>query len=125
MKIYVGNISFDTTDAMLREAFSKFGEVVSAGVALDKETGRSRGFGVVEMAQPRQAVDAMEALNGTELGGRTIKVGEFHPRSKEPRRDSRGGFRGSFGGAKKRKGSWGRKSSDRCQVDGSIEDTRW
>lgn len=120
MKIYVGNISFDTTDAMLREAFSKFGEVVSAGVALDKETGRSKGFGVVEMAQPRQAVDAMEALNGTELGGRTIKVGEFHPRARP--QNYRGGFRGMCP-KRRRNGSWGGNGfrGGRSSVDGCAD----
>lgn len=129
MKIYVGNISFDTTNAMLREAFSKFGEVVSAGVALDRETGRSKGFGVVEMAQPRQAVDAMEALNGTELGGRTIKVGEFTPKSGNRGRfggGDRGGRGGKFGrggrGGRNFRGRWGGRHD---RSDNEAPESRW
>ncbi|MBM4030557.1 MAG: RNA-binding protein [Planctomycetes bacterium] len=92
MNIYVGNLSFNTGDAELRAAFEAHGEVASASVITDRETGRSRGFGFVEMPNADQARAAIQALNGTDLGGRTLNVNEARPRG-----DSRGG-RGGHGG---------------------------
>jgi len=95
-KLYVGNLSFDVGDAELEQAFSEFGEVASAVVVKDRDTGRSRGFGFVEFAQEADAQKAKEAMNGKELGGRTLKVDE----AKEPRNRERGGGgdRGRSGG---------------------------
>jgi len=94
-KLYVGNLSFDTGDAELEQAFSTYGEVTSAVVVKDRDTNRSRGFGFVEFAQDADAQKAKEAMNGAELGGRTLKVDE----AKEPRSRDRGGDRGRSGGS--------------------------
>jgi RNA recognition motif-containing protein len=96
--LYVGNLSFDTTSDDLRDAFAQFGTVTSAQVVSDRETGRSRGFGFVEMSSG--GPEAIKALDGTELQGRTITVNEA-----KPREDRRGGGGGGGGGA--RRGSYG------------------
>jgi len=81
-KLYVGNISFQTTEDDLRQAFSQYGTVTSAQVVTDRETGRSRGFAFVEMADG--ADEAIAALNGTDLQGRTLKVNEAKAREARP-----------------------------------------
>src|SRR5688572_24896588 len=81
--LYVGNLSFQTTADDLREAFGRFGAVQSAQVVADRETGRSRGFGFVEMADG--AEEAIAGLNGVELQGRTLTVNEARPREDRPR----------------------------------------
>ena len=83
-KLYVGNLAFATTSDDLRDAFSEYGTVSSATVITDRETGRSRGFGFVEMEDG--AEQAVEAMNGKDLGGRTLNVNEARPRE-----DRRGG----------------------------------
>jgi len=94
MKIYVGNLSYDVTDDKLNAMFSAYGAVDSAQVIIDRDTGRSKGFGFVEMSDLKQAQAAMAGLNSTELDGRAITVNEARPR--EPRRDSgRGGYGGN------------------------------
>lgn len=90
MNIYVGNLSYTTTDDSLREAFEAFGEVSSARVILDRDTGRSRGFGFVEMPSNEEGQAAITALDGRDLDGRTIKVNEARP--KDDHRPPRGGF---------------------------------
>lgn len=80
MNIYVGNISYRTTSENLAEMFEAFGEVSSARVITDRETGRSKGFGFVEMPNDGEAEDAIKALDGQEQGGRQIKVNEARPR---------------------------------------------
>ena len=84
MNIYVGNLSFRATDDDIRELFTEFGEVVSAKVIMDRESGRSRGFAFVEMADKNAGLDAIEALDGAEHQGRNLKVNEAKPR--EPRK---------------------------------------
>ena len=79
MNIYVGNLSYDTDDASLRAAFEAHGEVTSARVITDRDTGRSRGFGFVEMPSTDEANAAMQALDGAELDGRTLKVNQARP----------------------------------------------
>lgn len=86
-KLYVGGLSWDTTDESLRNAFSKHGEVSEVAVIMDRDTGRSRGFGFVTMADEAGAKNAMSGLDGTELDGRAIKVNEAKERS--PRGDRR------------------------------------
>ncbi len=81
MNIYVGNPSYDTTDNDLKTAFEVFGEVQSATLIKDKDTGSSKGFGFVEMASKKEAQDALDHLNDNELNGRTISVNEVRPRN--------------------------------------------
>ncbi|MFO7902201.1 MAG: RNA recognition motif domain-containing protein [Planctomycetota bacterium] len=88
-RLYVGNLAFAVTSDELRELFSEYGSVASAEVISDRETGRSRGFGFVELSDGGDA--AIEALNGTELQGRTLTVNEARPR--EQRRGGGGGYR--------------------------------
>lgn len=96
MNIYVGNLSFDTTDDSLRAAFATHGAVDSARVITDRESGRSRGFGFVEMSDDGEANAAMGAINGTMLDGREVNVNEARPR--EDRRGGGGGGGGYGGG---------------------------
>ncbi|HYE20183.1 MAG TPA: RNA-binding protein [Tepidisphaeraceae bacterium] len=95
-KIYVGNLSYDTTDSDLQELFGQYGTVASAQVISDRETGRSKGFGFVEMATDDDAASAINALNGQQHGGRTLTVNEARP--KEDRGGGGGGGRGGYGG---------------------------
>jgi len=78
--IYVGNLSYDATDEQLEQAFSAFGAVTSAKVIIDRQTGRSRGFGFVEMPDDQEAKAAIEGLNGTDMGGRALSVNEARPK---------------------------------------------
>jgi RNA recognition motif-containing protein len=84
-KLYVGNLLYSMEDDELREAFEEFGTVVSANIVLDHETGRSRGFGFVEMSTVDEAASAIESMNGIQLDGRTIRVNVAHPRKKHRR----------------------------------------
>jgi len=95
MNIYVGNLSFDTTEEQLRQAFGGFGEVSTVNIITDKYSGESRGFGFVEMSSKDEAMAAIAGLNGQELNGRTLNVNEARPR---PDRGSGGGGRGGRGG---------------------------
>ncbi len=100
-KLYVGGLSFQTTDEGLRAAFAQVGTVVSAIVIKDKFSGRSKGFGFVEMSTDEEANAGIEMWNEKELEGRTVKVNEARPmEERPPRRDnySNGGNRGGFGG---------------------------
>jgi RNA recognition motif-containing protein len=83
MNIYVGNLSFDTTEEDLRQAFEAFGQVTSANIISDKITGRSRGFGFVEMPAKEQAQAAIAEMNGKEIKGRAANVNEARPRNNE------------------------------------------
>ncbi len=89
-KLFVGGISWDTTDDSLRNAFAQFGNVDSATIIKDKYSGRSRGFGFVEMSTEEEGKKAIEGLNGKDLDGRSIVVNEARPRED---RDDRGGSR--------------------------------
>lgn len=86
-KLYVGGLSYDTNEAALKETFSKAGVVETAVVIIDKMSGRSKGFGFVEMSNDEEAQKAIEMLNGKELDGRTITVNEARPMEKRPPRD--------------------------------------
>ena len=81
MNIYIGNLSFDTTEAKLRQAFESYGEVTSVNIVTDKQSGNSRGFAFVEMAQQSEATAAITALSGHELDGRALNVNEAKPRN--------------------------------------------
>ncbi len=87
-KLYVGNLSYDTTDQELQDLFAQHGTVQSANVVTDRYTGRSRGFGFVEMGSGEEAQQAIEALNGSEFQGRSLVVNEARPKEKSfrPRR---------------------------------------
>ena len=95
MNIYVGNLSFDETEDSLRASFAAHGEVTSARIISDRETGRSRGFGFVEMSNQDEALAAIAELNGKVVNGRELRVNEARPRGDRggSRRDSGGGGR--------------------------------
>ena len=99
MNIYVGNLSFDTTERDLETAFAGYGEVQSARLATDRDTNRPRGFGFVEMANQTEAESAIAGLNGKELQGRTLTVNEARPREDRGNR-SGGGNRGGYAGSR-------------------------
>jgi RNA recognition motif-containing protein len=96
--IYVGNLSFQVTTDDLRELFAQYGTVTRAQVTTDRETGRSRGFGFVEMADGGD--EAIEALNGTNFQGRPLTVNEARPREDRPRTGGGGGGGGGYGGGR-------------------------
>lgn len=96
MNIYVGNIAYNMSDDELRTIFENYGEVESARIITDRDTGRSKGFGFVEMPNPNEASAALEALNGTEFMGRTLTANEARP--KKPRESGGGGGGGRRGG---------------------------
>ena len=95
-KLYVSNLAFAMSDSTLEELFGAIGQVVSAKVITDRDTGRSKGFGFVEMSTDQEATDAIEKLNGTEVLGRAIGVSEARPQ--QPRENRGGGFGGGRGG---------------------------
>ena len=98
MKIYVGNLSFSTTEDRLRQLFEEHGEVASATLVMDRETGRPRGFGFVEMNDATQAQAAINALNGQQHDGRALTVNEAKPKEDRPRGGGGGGGGGRRGG---------------------------
>ena len=87
-KLYVGNLPYSTTEDDLREAFAAYGEVVSATVITERETGRSKGFGFVEMSTEDEAVAAINGMNGAQFAERTLKVDKARPRADRPSRRS-------------------------------------
>ena len=111
MNIYVGNMPYSMTETDLSNAFSVYGAVDSARLVTDRDTGRAKGFGFVEMADGTEAQAAIEAINGMKQGGRELVVNEARPREERPRREggfgggrdggSRGGFGGGFGGGRR------------------------
>ena len=98
MKLYVGNLSFQTSSEDLQQLFSQAGTVESASVVEDRDTGRSRGFGFVEMATKEEGEKAIEQFNGTDLAGRNLTVNEARPREDRGGRGGGGGGRGGYGG---------------------------
>jgi cold-inducible RNA-binding protein len=98
MKLYVGNLSFQTSSEDLQQLFSQAGTVESASVVEDRDTGRSRGFGFVEMASKEDGEKAIEQFNGTDLAGRNLTVNEARPREDRGGRGGGGGGRGGYGG---------------------------
>ena len=99
-RLYVGNLSYNTTEIGLREAFSQVGTVADAKIVMDRDTGRPRGFGFVEMSSDQEAQQAIQELNGRELDGRAINVNEAQERS------GGGGGRGGGGGGGGGRGRW-------------------
>ena len=96
MKIYVGNLSYDTSEDDLRKAFEAHGQVDSVAIISDQYSGRSKGFGFVEMSNETEAKAAMESLNDSDLKGRTLKVNEARSRNEGQRGGNRGGYKRSF-----------------------------
>ncbi len=90
--IFVGNLSFNTSEDELRQIFETYGQVERVSILTDRETGRSRGFGFVEMTNPEEGEKAITGLNGSQFGGRTINVNEARPKAERP-----GGGRGERG----------------------------
>ena len=101
-KLYVGNLSYDVTDSALEQLFAAHGTVQSAQVIMDRDTGRSKGFGFVEMGSDQEAQAAIQALNGQQSGGRSLTVNEARPKEGGGggggRGGSGGGGRGGYGG---------------------------
>ncbi|HWH72391.1 MAG TPA: RNA-binding protein [Candidatus Sulfotelmatobacter sp.] len=91
-KLYVGNLSFNTTENELQDAFASHGMVTEANLMMDRATGRPRGFAFVSMSTPEEAQAAINALNGTMLGGRNLTVNEARPQGERSGGDSRGGY---------------------------------
>lgn len=104
-KLYVGNLSYDTTDQELEQSFSEFGEIASATVVKDRDTNRSKGFGFVEFVQAADAQKAMEAMNGKDVNGRSLKVDEARPQKDRSRGSNRSSGRSS-GGYNRRERQW-------------------
>lgn len=100
MKIYVGNMSFNSTEASLEDLFSNYGQVSEVAVVSDRETGRPRGFAFVTMPEDSEARAAIDALNGQEFEGRNLNVNEAKPR--EAGGGNRGGYGGNRGGSRDR-----------------------
>jgi RNA recognition motif-containing protein len=97
-KLYVGNLAYSVRDESLQQAFSQFGTVTSAKVMMDRDTGRSKGFGFVEMGSDAEAQSAINGMNGQALEGRAIVVNEARPREERPGGFGGGGSRGGYGG---------------------------
>ena len=97
-KLYVGNLPYSVRDADLEQAFAEFGSVTSAKVMMERDTGRSKGFGFVEMGSDDEAQAAINGMHGQPLGGRAIVVNEARPMEPRPPRSGGGGFGGGFGG---------------------------
>jgi cold-inducible RNA-binding protein len=121
-KIYVGNLPFSATSESLNEMFAKFGSVDSAKIVMDRDTGRSKGFGFVEMSSADDAAAAIEKLNGSDMGGRSLVVNEARPM--EPRTGGFGGGRGGDRGGDRggRGGFGGGRGGDR---GGDRGGNRW
>jgi RNA recognition motif-containing protein len=97
-KLYVGNLSYDVDNAALEQLFAQHGTVESAQIIQDRDSGRSKGFGFVEMASDAEAQAAIAALNGQQHGGRPLTVNEAKPREERPRGGGGGGYGGGGGG---------------------------
>ncbi len=99
MDIYVGNLAYSTTDDSLQQLFAEYGTVSAARVCIDRMSGRSKGFGFVEMPNASEAQAAIDAMNGREIDGRPLRVNESQPKPREERRSFGGG---GFGGGERR-----------------------
>ncbi len=123
MKLYVGNLSFQTSSEDLQQLFAQAGTVESASVVEDRDTGRSRGFGFVEMASNEDGQKAIEQFNGTDFNGRNLTVNEARPREDRGGRGGGGGGRGGFGG--NRGGGGGRGGYGGGGGGGRNDSPRW
>lgn len=106
-KLYVGNLSFNTSNEDLQELFGQAGTVETVNIIEDRDTGRSRGFGFVEMSSKEEAATAIEQFNGKEIDGRSLTVNEARPREERSGGGNRGGGRGGYGGGNRSSGGYG------------------
>ncbi len=120
MKLYVGNLSFQTSDTELQQLFSQAGTVESASIVEDRDTGRSRGFGFVEMASKEEGEAAIAQFNGKEINGRNLTVNEARPRENRG-----GGGRGGFGGGPSNSGGGKRGGRNGGSFGGGNREPRW
>lgn len=128
MKLYVGNLAFQTSSQDLEQLFSQAGTVESASVVEDRETGRSRGFGFVEMATKEEGEAAIAQFNGKEVQGRNLNVNEAKPREDRGGRGGgggRGGFGGNRGGGGGGRGSFGGGRGGNRDFGGNDRSPRW
>ena len=130
MRLYVGNLSFQTTSQDLQDYFSQAGTVESANVVEDRETGRSRGFGFVEMATKEDGENAINMFNGKDLIGRNLTVIEARPREDRGGGGGRGGFgggggRGGYGGGGGGRGGYGGGGGGNRGGGGGNREPRW
>src|SRR5271156_5563965 len=122
--LFVGNMSFQTTEGELSELFKAFGQVTRVHIAMDRETGRARGFAFVEMPNDEEAAKAIAGLDGKDVGGRNLKVNEARPkeRSSGPPRGGSGGNRGGGGGGR---GRGGFSNEDYREASRQPREPRW
>jgi RNA recognition motif-containing protein len=120
MKLYVGNLSFQTSGQELQQLFAQAGTVESASIVEDRDTGRSRGFGFVEMSSKEEGDTAIAQFNGKEMNGRNLTVNEA-----KPRENRSGGGRGGFGGGGSRGGFGGGRGGGRGNGGGGYREPRW
>jgi RNA recognition motif-containing protein len=126
IKLYVGNLSFQTSSADLQELFAQAGTVESATVVEDRDTGRSRGFGFVEMSSKEEGQAAIAQFNGKEINGRSLTVNEARPREdRGGRGGGGGGGRGGFGGGGNRGGGGGGSRGGYGGGGGGNREPRW
>src|SRR5436309_8667657 len=112
-KLFVGNLSFNTTENQLQDLFAAHGNVIEVDVIMDKFSGRPRGFGFVTMETKEAADAAVQALNGKEIDGRALTVNEARPREERPRSGGGGGYGGGGGGGRGDRGGRGRREYSR------------
>jgi cold-inducible RNA-binding protein len=123
--LFVGNLSFQTTESDLRALFEPYGQITRVHMAMDRETGRARGFGFVEMANDEDAKKAIAALDGKDVGGRNVKVNEARPKENSGApRGNRGGSSGSGGGGN-RGGRGGFSNEDYGGAARQPREPRW
>ncbi len=122
MDIYVGNLAYSTTDEGLHALFAQYGTVNSAHVCVDRMSGRSKGFGFVDMPNQAEAQAAVDAINGREVDGRPLRVNESHPKPREERRSF--GGRGGYGGYHGSRGTYGFGHRER-PADREDRGERW
>ena len=123
MNIYVGNLPYSATEEQLKTMFGQYGEVTSASIVKDRDTGRSKGFGFIEMTENSAAEEAIQALNESDMNGRNIKVNQARPKEARPRTGGgdRGGYRSNSGGGGGDRGGY-RGNSDRGGDRGDYGD---
>lgn len=124
MKLYVGNLNFKTTGEDLQELFGQVGTVESASVVMDRDTGRSRGFGFVEMASKEEGEAAIAQFNGKDFNGRNLSVNEARPRE-DRGGGGGGGGRGGYGGGGNRGGGYGGGGGGGYGGGGGDREPRW